>query len=199
MFKILSGSITYTVQWATGYSSSTFGEYVWEQYGFPNPIRERRLNWDVRHQAVSNITFSLPSEHDYKLLGKKIPGNWSLTFLTRYSTGKAYTPGTTDIFEQRLLENTGTYPSTIVTDLKFNKRFFIPSLKRTLTFFAEIYDLFDRNNPQIVNNWTGYPYAYGDLLGGSNRYYSNKEITLLRQPLQFDQERYIKLGISINL
>ena len=199
MLKMLSGSITYTVQWATGYSSSTFGEYVWEQYGFPNPIRERRLNWDVRHQAVSNITFSLPNNHKYKLLGKKIPGNWSLTVLTRFSTGKAYTPGTTDIFEQRLLENTGTYPSTVVTDLKLNKRFFIPSLKRTLTFFAEIYDLFDRDNPQIVNNWTGYPYAYGDLLGGSNRYYSNKEITLLRQPLQFDQERYIKLGISINL
>ena len=75
----------------------------------------------------------------------------------------------------------------------------MPSLKRTLTFFAEIYDLFDRDNPQVVNNWTGYPYAYGDLLGGSNRYYSNKEITLLRQPLQFDQQRYIKLGISINL
>ena len=36
--KLLSGSITYTAQWATGYSSSTFGEYVWEQYGFPNPI-----------------------------------------------------------------------------------------------------------------------------------------------------------------
>ena len=28
---------------------------------------------------------------------------------------------------------------------------------------------------------------------------SHKEITILRQPLQFDQSRYIKLGIAINL
>ncbi len=197
--KLLSGSITYTAQWATGYSSSTFGEYVWEQYGFPNPIRERRLNWDVRHQAISNITINMPKKNTYKILGFNIPGDWTLTFLTRFSTGKAYTPGTTDIFEQRLLENTGTYPSTIVTDMKFNKRFHIRSLKRVLTFFMEVYDLYDRNNPQIINNWTGYPYSYGDLLGGSKRYYSNKEINILRQPLQFDQSRYVKLGVSINL
>jgi len=198
-FKLMSGSVTYTIQWATGYSSSTFGEYVWEQYGFPNPIRERRLNWDVRYQAVSYITFNLPKGQRYDLFGLNLPTNWTLTFLTRYSTGKAYTPGTTDIFEKRLLENTGTYPSTIVTDVKFNKRFSIPYLNRNVTFSVELYDLFDRDNPQIVNNWTGYPYAYGDLLGGSKRYYSHKEISLLRQPLQFDQSRYVKLGISINL
>ena len=197
--KLISGSITYTAQWATGYSSSTFGEYVWEQYGFPNPIRERRLNWDVRHQAVSNITINMPKVNSYRIFGMNMPGDWTLTFLTRYSTGKAYTPGTTDIFEQRLLENTGTYPSTIVTDLKFNKRFHIKPLKRVLTLFVEVYDLYDRNNPQIINNWTGYPYSYGDLLGGSKRYYSHKEITILRQPLQFDQSRYVKLGIAINL
>ena len=141
----------------------------------------------------------MPKVNSYRIFGINVPGDWTLTFLTRYSTGKAYTPGTTDIFEQRLLENTGTYPSTIVTDLKFNKRFHIKPLKRVLTLFVEVYDLYDRNNPQIINNWTGYPYSYGDLLGGSKRYYSHKEITILRQPLQFDQSRYVKLGIAINL
>jgi outer membrane receptor protein involved in Fe transport len=196
--RLLSGKMTYTVQWATGYSSSTFGEYVWEQYGFPNPIRERRLNWDVRHQVVSNITLSAPRGRDLSLFGIKLPTDWALTFLTRFSTGKAYTPGTMDIFEQRLLENTGSYPSTIVTDVKFNKFFSIPFINNSLTFYAEVYNLFDRNNPQGVNNWTGYPYAYGDLLGGSSRYYSHREITLYRQPMQFDQDRYLKVGINLN-
>ena len=196
--RLLSGKMTYTVQWATGYSSSTFGEYVWEQYGFPNPIRERRLNWDVRHQVVSNITLSAPKGRDLSLFGIKLPTDWALTFLTRFSTGKAYTPGTMDIFEQRLLENTGSYPSTIVTDVKLNKNFSIPFINNSLTFYVEVYNLFDRNNPQGVNNWTGYPYAYGDLLGGSDRYYSHREISLLRQPMQFDQDRYLKVGFNLN-
>ena len=194
----LSGKVTYTVQWATGYSSSTFGEYVWEQYGFPNPIRERRLDWDVRHQVVSNITLAFPKNKKINLFGLKLPDDWALTFLTRYSTGKAYTPGTMDIFEQRLLENTGSYPSAIVTDVKFNKNILLPFVKKSLTLYVEVYNLFDRNNPQGVNNWTGFPYRYGDLLGGSSRYYSNREITILRQPMQFDQNRYLKAGINFN-
>ena len=104
-----------------------------------------------------------------------------------------------DIFEQRLLDNTGSYPLTIVTDVKFNKHFSIPFINKSFTFYAEIYDLYDRNNPQGLNNWTGYPYAYGDLLGGSKRFYSNREITILRQPMQFDQSRYIKVGLNLNL
>ena len=103
-----------------------------------------------------------------------------------------------DIFEQRLLENTGSYPSTIVTDVKLNKNFSIPFINNSLTFYVEVYNLFDRNNPQGVNNWTGYPYAYGDLLGGSSRYYSHREISLLRQPMQFDQDRYLKVGFNLN-
>tara|TARA_Y100001970_G_scaffold82116_1_gene103952 strand:+ start:31615 stop:34458 length:2844 start_codon:yes stop_codon:yes gene_type:complete len=198
-FNILSGKLTYTVQWATGYSSSTFGEYVWEQYGFPNPIRERRLDWDVRHQVVSNITLALPKGRQKSFLGVKLPSDWALTFLTRFSTGRAYTPGTMDIFEQRLLDNTGSYPPTIVTDVKFNKNFSVPFINKSITFYAEIYDLYDRNNPQGLNNWTGYPYAYGDLLGGSKRFYSHREITILRQPMQFDQSRYIKIGLNLNL
>ena len=79
----------------------------------------------------------MPKVNSYRIFGMKMPGDWTLTFLTRYSTGKAYTPGTTDIFEQRILENTGTYPSTIDTDLKFNKRFHIKPLKRVLTLFVE--------------------------------------------------------------
>ncbi|SVD65591.1 uncharacterized protein METZ01_LOCUS418445, partial [marine metagenome] len=30
------------------------------------------------------------------------------------------------------------------------------------------------------------------------RYYSHREITLLRQPMQFDQDRYLKVGINLN-
>jgi len=196
--RFLSGKATYTIQWATGYSSSTFGEYVWEQYGFPNPIRERRLDWDIRHQVVSNITLSIPRGKELNMFGVKLPTDWALTFLTRFSTGKAYTPGTMDIFEQRLLENTGSNPLTIVTDVKFNKNFSVPFINKLVTLYVEVYDLFNRNNPQGVNNWTGYPYAYGDLLGGSSRYYSHREITILRQPMQFDQDRYVKAGINLN-
>ena len=96
------------------------------------------------------------------------------------------------------MENTGSNPLTIVTDVKFNKNFSVPFINKLVTLYVEVYDLFNRNNPQGVDNWTGYPYAYGDLLGGSSRYYSHREITILRQPMQFDQDRYVKAGINLN-
>ncbi|RKY54419.1 MAG: hypothetical protein DRP89_04995, partial [Candidatus Neomarinimicrobiota bacterium] len=47
-----SGKLTYTVQWANGYSSSAFEDYIRSVTDFPNPIRERRLDWDVRNQII---------------------------------------------------------------------------------------------------------------------------------------------------
>src|SRR5690606_25294411 len=38
-----SGEVTYTMQWASGYSSSAFDDYIRSQNDFPNPIRERRV------------------------------------------------------------------------------------------------------------------------------------------------------------
>src|SRR5690606_22934865 len=91
-----SGEVTYTAQWATGYSSSAFEDYIRSINDFPNPIRERRLTWDVRHQVGAQATLASPPGQRLNLFGLRLPGDWNLTFLSRLSSGYPYTPGTND-------------------------------------------------------------------------------------------------------
>jgi outer membrane receptor protein involved in Fe transport len=58
---LLSGRATYTIQWANGYSSSAFDDYVRSTNNFPYPIRERALDWDVRNQLIVQASLGVPA------------------------------------------------------------------------------------------------------------------------------------------
>lgn len=195
----ISGKVTYTMQWAKGYSSSAFDDYIRSQNDFPNPIRERSTSWDIRHQVVLQSTISSIKNDPIDLFGFKLPDNWDITILYRFATGQPYTPGTNDPAEAQKKENTATSPSTMTTDLKLRKSFDIVGMQFSL--FADVFNLFDQKNAQLsygFNTWTGKPYKYGDIYQKTNQYYDYYNMYRLMDPRQFSLGRYIKFGLSIN-
>ncbi len=194
-----SGQLTYTLQWADAYSSSAFGDYIRSLNDFPYPIRERRADWDVRHQIIFQGSFIIPRDKQLEVFGITLPDNLALTILSRFQTGQPYTPFTLDPAEAQKLDNTATGPSTSSTDLKISKGFDISGL--TLTAEMDIYNIFNQNNVQIAygfNTASGKPYAYGDLQEATNQYYDWYTMYRLRDPRQFSTGRYFKVGLRID-
>ncbi|MFQ6674790.1 MAG: TonB-dependent receptor [Fidelibacterota bacterium] len=195
-----SGKATFTVQWANGYSSSAFEDYIRSLNDFPNPIRERRLNWDVRTQLVLQYILASPRNSHMNLLGVRLPDNWNITLLSRMSSGQPYTPGTLDPVERQKKENSLTGPVTMTSDLKIAKSFQTGRFRMTL--FADIFNLFDQNNVQMpygFNPWTGKPYRYGDNVLNTPQFYDWYNMFRLMDPRQFSTGRYTKLGLRVDL
>lgn len=198
--KFISGDITYTVQWATGYSSSAFDDYIRSINDFPNPIRERRLGWDVRHQIILQTTMAVPDNSQIKFFNLKLPEKWSLTILSNFASGYPFTPGSTSLIELQTKENTKTGPFTSNTDLKFQK-WFTQLAGIRVTLFLDIFNLFNQNNVQIgygFNSWTGKPYRYGDPIENQKQLYNWYEMYRLMDPRQFSTNRYAKIGLKLN-
>ncbi|HHE55666.1 MAG TPA: hypothetical protein ENL21_07780 [Caldithrix abyssi] len=196
----ISGRINYTLQWANGYSSSAFDDYIRSINDFPKPIRERRLSWDVRHQVVIQATLNALANEHIKLFGIKLPDKWDITILSNISSGLPYTPGTTDPYKAQVKENTAEGPPIYNTDLKFKKYFQLGEKGPQLVFYIDIFNLFDQKNIQIAygfNPWTGKPYRFGDVYFDTPLGYNWKEMRVLLDPRQFSTGRYAKLGISI--
>ncbi|MEJ2634036.1 MAG: TonB-dependent receptor [Calditrichia bacterium] len=199
-----STDLTYTVQWATGYSSSAFDNYIRSLTDFPNPIRERALSWDIRHQVIFQGTIAIPPHRAPKIFGITIPDNWNATVLSRFSTGQPYTPYSLDPVVQQKTENTKIGPSTMVTDLKIKKTFGVGNLG--LSVFADILNIFNQRNVQIAygfNTLTGKPFKYGDLdpqliSNSTYRYIGYYDMLTKLDPRQFASGRDIRLGLSIN-
>jgi len=202
--NFFSGRINYTVQWANGYSSSAFEDYIRSINDFPNPIRERRLGWDLRHQVILQATLAAQKKQYPKLFGLRFPDNWNITILSRFSSGQPYTPFTLDPVEAQVKENSATGPSNFVTDLKFSKKFDFWDIG--FTVFGEVFNLFDYRNVQIAygfNTFTGEPYRYGDIdpqLVGNRvyRYLSYYEILPRLDPRRFAPGRQINIGLRID-
>jgi len=199
-----SGKLTYTVQWANGYSSSAFENYVRSVNDFPLPIRERRLKWDVRHQVVLQAVLSSDQNQHINLFGWKLPDNWNITLLSRFSSGDPYTPYTLDPAEAQKKENSETGPYALTTDLKLKKTFHVSGID--VSIFGEIYNLFNRKNVQLdygFNTLTGKPYKYGDVdpqltMIDTYQYMSWYSIYTRLDPRQFTSGRTMKVGMRVD-
>lgn len=202
---LTSGKLTYTIQWASGYSSSAFDDYIRSQTDFPNPIRERALDWDVRHQVIFQGMMSAGEDQNVELFGVNLPNNWNLTLLYRFSTGTPYTPGeaTTDMAEKQRRENTAVSPSNSSTDLKFEKSFNVGSGVH-LAFTVNVFNLFDQKNVVTTrtdlgfNQWTGKPYAYGDVQRPQDNFYDYYTMQSLLDPRVNSTPRTTKLGVRLD-
>lgn len=198
-----SGKITYTAQWATGYSSSAFDDYIRSLTEFPNPIRERPLNWDIRHQIIFQMSISVPKKKKPKIFGLSMPDNWNISVLSRFASGQPYTPYSLDQAVLQKTENSATAPFTSVTDLKIQKTFDLWNFD--LGIFMDIFNVFNQKNIQInygFNTYTGKPYKYGDIDPqltslGTERYLSLYDLKILLDPRQFDAFRQINIGLKL--
>lgn len=194
-----SGEVTYTMQWATGYSSSAFDNYIRSRNDFPNPIRERRVGWDVRHQVLFQGMIRSPRRNPLSLFGLTLPKDWHLTILSRLSSGQPYTPGTVDPVERQQLENTATGPLRLSTDLKFRKHFDLFGTR--LAFMAEVFNVFDQKNANVCcgfNEWTGEPFVLGDIIGTTNQMYDWWDMNYMLNPRQFTTGRRTQIGLQVD-
>ena len=198
-----SGKVTYTAQWATGYSSSAFDDYIRSRTDFPNPIRERPLSWDIRHQVIMQLSITAPPNQRPNLFGLRLPDNWIFSVLSRFASGQPYTPYTLDQAVAQKTENSATAPFTSVTDFKIQKTFNLWNLD--LGLFMDIFNVFNQKNVQVdygFNTYTGKPYRYGDVdpqltsLGGE-RYLNYYDILTRLDPRQFAAFRQIHLGLRL--
>jgi outer membrane receptor protein involved in Fe transport len=202
--NFISGKVSYTAQWATGYSSSAFEDYIKSINDFPLPIRERPTEWDVRHQVILQAALVSPRDYPLRLFGFSLSDDWLISVLSRFASGQPYTPGSYDPAELQIKENTFSATSTMSTDLKVKKTFDLGMVD--LSFYIDIFNLFNQNNVQLkygFNNWTGQPYKYGDinpetLSNEYKEYLSYSEMVRLRNPRQIAQTRYSRIGMSVN-
>jgi outer membrane receptor for ferrienterochelin and colicin len=200
----ISGKATYTLQWATGYSSSAFDDYIRSTTNFPYPIRERPVDWDVRQQLIVQTTVSAPRDQYPSIFGFTLPDDWNLTLLFRWGTGTPYTPGdaTLNPVEAQRRDMTATGPSTSQTDLKFEKGFTLAGIRVAVTM--DIFNLFNQENVQTVsggygfNTWTGRPYRYGDIERPQPNIYDYYRIQSLMNPYVISQPRWTKVGLRVD-
>jgi len=188
-----SGHIAYTVQWATGFSSSSFQEYILSQSDIPNPIRERRLDWDERHQIIANLTLQSPKGQHMNLFGLRLPDMWAATFLIRFGSGIPFTPGTRDPIEAQLLYNSLDLPWTLGIDIKFQKTFEWNRL--FLDVFFDIFNAVNRVNSRAINSWTGKPYEYGNVWQDSNQYNTWRTNTGYQNPAAIADPLHLQVGM----
>ncbi len=196
--RLLGGRITYNLQWANGYSSSGFEDYQRSLNNLPNPIRERRLDWDIRHQVVLNGNINVRKGRNPEIFGVKLPADWRITFLSTFTSGRPYTPGAHDPVVRRKLHNTQTKPPEFRTDLKLEKGFTVQGYD--LTLGLDIDNLFNQYNVKWkgFNNWTGEPYKYGDRIQDTHQIYDYYEMKQLLQPDRFGTGRHVELLLRIS-
>ena len=197
----VSGKLTYTVQWASGYSSSAFDDYSRSVTNFPYPIRERALAWDVRHQIVAQASLSSPRGEAPTVFGVGLPDDWNFTVLFSFSTGMPYTPGpaTNNPVEAQKQENTVYGPSSSSMDFKFEKGLTIGGIRLGLTI--DVFNVFDERNIQMsygFNTWTGKPFRYGDVQNPQNNYFDYYTMLSVMDPRQYSTGRMTKLGIRVD-
>jgi outer membrane receptor protein involved in Fe transport len=188
-------NMSYALQWANGYSSSAYADYIRTLFNLSKPIRERPLDWDVRHQVMLNVTLMSPPGQPMSVFGLELPDNWDITLLTRLSSGLPYTPGTLDPLEQRVRENGETMPYTMTTDLRFTKSF--QTTIGNVSLFLDVYNLFNRRNALTVDNWTGKPFEYGDLRGGERNILGWREAYSVMGPGWYSPPREALLGLRL--
>jgi outer membrane receptor protein involved in Fe transport len=189
-------SLGYTLQWASGYASSAYSDYVRTAYDLPKPIRERPLDWDIRHQVIMNLSLISPPKQPIKLFGMYLPDNWNITLLGRFTTGRPYTPGTTDPLETRVRENGENMPTTWEADLRMNKTFDTKFV--SISLFLDIYNIFNNRNVVEVNVWTGEPYKYGDVDRPTTQIFSWKRMYSIMSPYWWTSPRSAQIGLRLN-
>ncbi len=189
--------LSYTLQWADGYESTEYSQFIQTSLNLPPPIRERPLDWDIRDQVMLNLTFVSPPGKSLELLGVKIPDNWTLSFLTRFASGLPFTPGTTDPLQAQVLENSANMPSTITTDMRFEKPFTFPG--GTMNVHVDVFNLFNTRNVLSVNTWTGQAYTYGDVTGGQHDINPWREAYSIMSPSWYSPPREIQIGLRYDI
>ncbi len=170
-----SGNLSYTFQFATGKNSDSFDGYG----ASATTPREFPLDFDQRHSLSLNIDFRVMADQHPAVAGFKLPDRWGVNLLWQVGSGFPYTP---ELFGREIgAKNSARLPWTGNVDVIVDKSFDLASLRYNV--FAEVSNLFDRENVQYVD--PEYRTWYGD----------NQPIN--RNPARLLPGRQIEVGFEI--
>lgn len=147
----ISGSLSYSLAWATGNNSSaTIQDETMN-------LREFPLDWDMRHNANLNVTFRVLRGEEFYLPFTDVlfpMDDFSIGFFYNISSGTPYTPA--DRKGNMLETNSARKPYQATADLRFSKNFNFTETTK-LRLFLDINNLFNRKNAENVYARTGSP------------------------------------------
>jgi outer membrane receptor protein involved in Fe transport len=173
---LLSSKLDYTWQSAQGNSSSPSETADLAASGQDPRPRSVPFDWDERHTL--NLTLAL-SRADI----------FNISSIIRMSTGQPYTPAISTGFLGSLETNSGRKPSTLVVDLRGDRKLTIGGLGTK--GFARVFNLFDtRFDNGFVFASTGDPYYTSNP--GSDR-------GTLLDPTRYYGPRRIEIGLTLNV
>jgi len=197
----LSGSISYGYMLANGNGSNALEPYYHINTSDTSlVVTEYPLDFDQRHTVTAVAEYSVKDRWTGSLFGLMIPGKWAVSLVGYFGSGLPYTSIDSDgnRFGER---NEGRLPAYQSVDARFKKDF-KAGPGRTLTFFVEVDNLFDRRNVINVFNRTGLPDDDANKPGGAlitsqeeideaNRLYDH-------DPQHFSSPRAIRTGIELS-
>jgi len=174
---ILSGTVDYTWQLAQGNSSDPRETATRAEAGEDPQPRQVPFNWDQRH--TFNMTVSLDR-----------PESFTVSAVLRAAGGQPYTPVLESGFGYGLETNSGRKPSSLLIDLRAEKRL-IRSPRLALSLFGRGFNLLDaRFFNGFVFPSTGSPYY--------SRFPVADEISL-GDPTRFYAPRRIEVGLRLGM
>lgn len=199
----LSASISYSYMIANGngsYALEPYYTYLTSNEDSLAPVTEYPLDFDQRHTITAVIDYRVPANWNKRILGVKMPSAWGVSMVGSYGSGLPFTK--TDRFGNRIGErNEGRLPARYSVDMRANKTFALGKGGRTVDFFIEIDNLFNRRNVVDVYSHTGLAYTDGNR--ASSGYATNQQQLddLDRiyddDPQNYSPPRMIRTGIEM--
>jgi len=182
-----SASLDYTFTIAKGNNSQPLGGYFDAFAQEEIPHQEYFLDYDQRHDVALNVNFTIPKNKGPQVFGLKPFSNFNMNLLFQVGSGLPYTPYVDPTL--RIEPNSGRKPWTSNVDFRVQKNIKISGI--TTAIFAEVKNLFDRENVVYVYSRTGKPFDTGlpGLVGSSPDANHN--------PLHVGPPRLIRAGIQL--
>lgn len=181
--SLYGASLDYTYQIAEGNASDPNAVFLDNQTDPPQESEKQTvaLDWDQRHTLNLSI-FVGPS------------GNWNLGLIGKIGSGLPYTPAYQN--QRTSFENSERRPATFAFDLRFDKWFKLGSVN--CSFFAKVFNLFDRRNEEDVYADTGRAtYTLQQQYAGNVQGVNTLD-DFFNRPDYYDAPRRIKVGLRVN-
>lgn len=194
---IVTGEVNYTYAFAFGKDSQTNKNFLDDFAISRQPLGEKALSFDVRHQIKTAVQLVVPKNSDASLFGIPILDDWTMSVEGTFESGRPFTP--TRDFPNLLIplgsepeSNSLRRPSRLIFNTRVEKNFRIAGIDYSAILWVE--NIFNTRYPRTVFGATGLPNAdvttQGIIQGGSE---------FANNPLNFAAEREVRVGLQMSL
>jgi outer membrane receptor protein involved in Fe transport len=207
--SFFTANVTSSYSIATGKSSSPKDELLVARGQLEErSIKENYLSWDRPFRFAVDLNFFAGKKDRYNVFGLTLPSDWDFYIRTFYQSGRRYTTYTRieRVGEQDQYVANNKEPYSAISqnwhwvDLSFKK--YLRPFGVRLALFAEVTNLFNDKNSDIINPLTGKAYEYGDPVLDTWNDPLDPDPSPL-SPFPFNPARYlmprnVKVGVSVS-